>query len=43
MQEAWLWDVDQYRARFDAKNRICPDDMRLGRRIFPLTRLEEKL
>jgi hypothetical protein len=35
MQEAWLWDVEQYKATFQAKDRICPADMRLGKRLFP--------
>jgi hypothetical protein len=36
MQEAWLWEVEQYKANFDAKDRICPADMRRGKRLFLL-------
>lgn len=33
--EAWLWDVDGYRTAFDPINRLSPDDMRRGHRLFP--------
>lgn len=35
VQEAWLWEAGQYKASFHAKNRLCPADMRLGKRLFP--------
>ena len=35
MQEAWQWEVERYKASFQAKDRICPADMRLGTRLFP--------
>ncbi len=31
IEEAWLWDVDQYREQFDHKKRLSPADMRLGK------------
>src|SRR6266540_5819769 len=34
LQEAWEWDVAAYRSMFDAKTRLCPADMRLGRRLL---------
>jgi hypothetical protein len=33
LKEAWIWDVADYRSRFDGKRRLSPDDMRLGRRL----------
>lgn len=33
--EAWLWEVDAYRARLAPLERIGPPDMRLGHRLFP--------
>mgnify|MGYP000241026900 CR=1 FL=1 len=32
--EAWLWDVDKYKEKFDYKSRISPEDMRNGTKIF---------
>lgn len=34
--EAWEWDVDSYRASFDAQPHVRPPDMRRGRRRYPL-------
>jgi hypothetical protein len=31
IEEAWLWEVDQYRKKFDLKKRLSPEDMRLGK------------
>ena len=36
MQEAWEWDVEDYKSSFDKKNRLSPDDYRKGRRLFPI-------
>lgn len=33
VEEAWLWDVGAYRARFDAVKRLSPSHMRLGARL----------
>lgn len=33
LQEAWLWEVDDYRRRFEAKKRLSPSDMRLGKQL----------
>ena len=33
MQEAWEWDVEDYRKMFDMKKRLSPDDMQKGRKI----------
>lgn len=30
IQEAWLWDVDDYRREFDAVKRLSPSHMRRG-------------
>jgi hypothetical protein len=35
LQEAWMWDVAEYRAAFEEKNRLSPADMRRGRRMHP--------
>ena len=32
-QEAWQWEVDDYRREFDARPRLSPEDMRRGRRL----------
>jgi len=37
VQEAWEWDVDEYRRRFETVGRLSPDLMRQGRRLFPRT------
>lgn len=34
MQEAWEWDVEQYKLEFDSKNRISPADYRKGKCLF---------
>ena len=31
MQEAWEWDVEDYKLAFDSKKRISPDDYRKGK------------
>jgi hypothetical protein len=36
LQEAWEWDVAEYRNAFHEKPHVRPPDMRRGRRIFPL-------
>lgn len=36
MQEAWEWDVEDYKSSFDKKDRLAPDDYRKGRRLFPI-------
>jgi len=33
LQEAWEWEVDEYKLRFDARTRLAPADMRMGRRL----------
>ncbi len=33
LQEAWLWDVDEYKRQFDSKKRISPEDYRRGRNL----------
>jgi hypothetical protein len=33
IQEAWLWEVAEYRTQFDEKKRLRPPDMRKGKRI----------
>jgi hypothetical protein len=33
LQEAWLWEVANYRRRFAAKKRLSPSDMRLGKQL----------
>jgi len=35
VQEAWEWDVDEYRRRFETVGRLSPAHMRRGRRLFP--------
>ena len=35
VQEAWEWDVDEYRHRFETVGRLSPAHMRQGRRLFP--------
>ncbi|QBG46074.1 hypothetical protein EGM51_01090 [Verrucomicrobia bacterium S94] len=30
IEEAWLWDVEEYKRRFDQKKRLSPADMRAG-------------
>jgi hypothetical protein len=34
MQEAWLWDVADYRAAFDGRGRLGPKDYRRGKRLY---------
>lgn len=34
LQEAWEWDVGDYRLAFDAKARLSPADMRRGRTLL---------
>lgn len=34
MQEAWEWDVDNYKQEFDGKSRISPNDYRRGKCLF---------
>jgi hypothetical protein len=33
LQEAWEWEVSQYRAEFEGRPRLSPSDMRKGRRL----------
>ena len=33
MQEAWMWSMEDYRANFDDKKRLSPDDYRRGERL----------
>lgn len=33
IEEAWLWEVEDYRAHFNDKERVRPADMRKGKRI----------
>ena len=35
IEEAWLWERDQYRRAFRDKNRLSPDDYRQGRKLTP--------
>ena len=35
LQEAWMWDVAEYRNAFENKSRLSPADMRHGRRLYP--------
>ena len=35
IQEAWLWDVETYRAAFDLLGRLAPAHYRQGLRLFP--------
>lgn len=35
MVEAWIWDVEKYRADFESKDRLAPSNMRNGKRLFP--------
>ena len=34
LQEAWEWTVADYRMAFEAKSRLSPADMRMGRKLF---------
>jgi hypothetical protein len=38
LQEAWEWDVNEYRAAFHDQAHVRPPDMRRGRRLFPPAR-----
>ena len=33
IQEAWLWDVDEYRGQFHDQKRLSPADMRRGTKL----------
>ena len=35
MQEAWEWEMDDYKNNFGDKIRLSPNDYRKGRRLFP--------
>lgn len=35
IQEAWIWDVQEYRKQFDTKTRLSPADMRRGVKLYP--------
>jgi hypothetical protein len=35
LQEAWEWDVRDYRAAFDERGQLRPPDMRHGRQLHP--------
>ena len=41
MQEAWEWDVENYKLEFDDKSRISPNDYRKGKCLF--TKKEDKV
>jgi hypothetical protein len=45
LQEAWEWNVDDYRKAFESRPRLGPKDMQGtgGRRLFPKTNLEQEL
>lgn len=34
IQEAWLFNVEQYIQLFDTKKRLSPEDMRIGTRLY---------
>ena len=34
LQEAWEWDINQYRAEFEGCPRLAPADMRKGKRLW---------
>lgn len=34
IQEAWLWNVNDYKRDFDLKKRLSPSDMRKGEELF---------
>ena len=34
MQEAWLWQVDDYEKQFDQQKRLAPVDMRKGQCLY---------
>lgn len=34
MQEAWEWDVENYKLAFDCKKRISPNDYRKGKCLY---------
>lgn len=40
MQEAWEWDVENYKLEFDDKSRISPHDYRKRKCLF--TKIEDK-
>ncbi len=35
LQEAWEWNVDEYRIAFESRPRLGPKDMRRGRPLLP--------
>ena len=37
IQEAWEFTADEYRKRFKHLDRLSPDHMRQGRRLFPIS------
>ncbi len=39
MQEAWQWEVKKFRKKFDSGERLSPDNMRGGKRLYPRTTL----
>ncbi|MBB5225432.1 hypothetical protein DYE50_03770 [Treponema ruminis] len=34
IQEAWEWDVEDYKAEFDSKKRLSPEDYRNGKLLY---------
>jgi hypothetical protein len=36
LQEAWEWNVNEYREAFDSMIRVRPNNMRKGRSLFPV-------
>jgi hypothetical protein len=43
LQEAWEWNVDDYRRTFESTPRVRPKDMRGGRQLFPKLEPESNL
>jgi hypothetical protein len=45
LQEAWEWNVDDYRKAFESRSRLGPKDMQGtgGQRLFPKTNPEQEL
>lgn len=35
IEEAWIWEMGEYKTNFDEKKRMSPDDMRRGKRLYP--------
>ena len=37
IEEAWIWDVETYKAKFDSMKRLSPKHMRIGRKLKTYT------